>query len=90
YCPEPIDDDEQKLQTDEAEMYITGRIKFLEDDPGHQSMTGSFKPIDVGEWSKQVYVKESDKFFAAIAANDIETVQAYLKGGEFDLNNWDH
>ncbi|KAH6890099.1 ankyrin repeat protein [Coprinopsis sp. MPI-PUGE-AT-0042] len=90
YCPEPIDDDERKLQTDEAEMYITGRIKFLEDDPGRQSMTGSFKPIDVGEWSEQVYVKESDKFFAAIAANDIETVKAYLKAGELDLNNRDH
>jgi len=26
-CPEPIDDDERKLQTDEDEKYIRGRIK---------------------------------------------------------------
>ncbi|KAH6867498.1 hypothetical protein BKA70DRAFT_402642 [Coprinopsis sp. MPI-PUGE-AT-0042] len=90
HCPEPIDDDERRSQIDESGMYITGRIKFLEDDPGRQSMTGGFKPIDVGEWSEQVYVKDSDKFFAAIAANNVETVKAYLEAGEIDLNNRDH
>ncbi|EAU82414.1 ankyrin repeat protein [Coprinopsis cinerea okayama7 len=89
-CPEPIDDDEKELQAKESEMYITGRIKFIEENPGRQSMTGSFNPIDVGEWSEQVYVRQAEQFFAAIAANDIEAVKTHLKSEGIDLNNRDH
>jgi hypothetical protein len=42
----------------------------MQEDPGRQSMSGSFNPIDVGEWSGQVYVGETEKFFAAISCGD--------------------
>lgn len=28
-CPEPIDDDERELVVKEADLYITGRIKYV-------------------------------------------------------------
>lgn len=52
-------------------------------------MTGSFNPIDVGEWSEQVYVKETEKFFAAVSRNDVEAVREFIKS-EIDLNHRDH
>ncbi|KAK0490248.1 ankyrin repeat protein [Armillaria novae-zelandiae] len=70
HCPEPIDKDERSLREEEDKQYIRGRISFIEEDPGRQSMSGSFKPIDVGEWSEQVYVGPTDKVFTAIAVGD--------------------
>lgn len=88
-CPEPIDDDERELMASEDDKYIVGRIKFIEDNPGRQTMTGSFNPIDAGEWSEQVYVKETEKFFAAVARNNLDAVKEHIKA-EIDLNHRDH
>ncbi|KAL0948908.1 hypothetical protein HGRIS_009017 [Hohenbuehelia grisea] len=81
-CPDPIDDDEKALEKEELETYVKGRISFIAEDPGRQSMTGSFNPIDVGEWSDMAYVGETEKFFAAIAANDRAAVHAMIQEQE--------
>ncbi|KDR74215.1 hypothetical protein GALMADRAFT_123653 [Galerina marginata CBS 339.88] len=88
-CPKPIDDDEKALQKEEDENYIRDRIQFIEENPGRQSMTGSFNPIDVGEWSEQVYMKPTQQLFAAIAAHDRAAVQKLLGEG-IDVNQRDH
>lgn len=52
-------------------------------------MSGSFNPIDVGEWSGQVYIGETEHFFAAIAAHDEEAVSRLIEKG-VDINRRDH
>jgi ankyrin repeat protein len=52
-------------------------------------MSGSFNPIDVGEWSAQVYIGQMEKFFAAIVAQDSAAVADYIKKG-IDVNRRDH
>ncbi|KAF9530937.1 hypothetical protein CPB83DRAFT_849901 [Crepidotus variabilis] len=89
-CPEPIDDDERKLQEAEDEQYIRGRIKFIEENPGRQTISGSFHPIDDGEWSEQVYLKPTQKLFAAIAQQDRSGVQKLLSAEDIDLQQRDH
>ncbi|KAF7333042.1 Ankyrin repeat protein [Mycena venus] len=88
-CPVPIDEDERKLQAEEDEGYIRGRISFVEEDPGRQTLSGSFNPIDVGEWSAQVYIGPTERFFAAIAAHDRAGVARMLGEGQ-DVNRRDH
>lgn len=63
---------------------------FIEEDPGRQSMSGSFNPIDVGEWSEQVYVGPTEKFFTAIAAGDRSTIVNMLDNDGVDINRRDH
>lgn len=53
-------------------------------------MSGSFKPIDVGEWSDQTYITPSTKLFKAIAQHDRRSVQSILKSPEFDPARRDH
>ncbi|KAK0455652.1 uncharacterized protein EV420DRAFT_1692258 [Desarmillaria tabescens] len=89
-CPDPIDEDERALREEEDKQYVRGRISFIEEDPGRQSMSGSFNPIDVGEWSEQVYIGPTDKFFAAIAAGDREAVANLLQEQGMDVNRRDH
>ena len=52
-------------------------------------MSGSFNPIDDGEWSEQVYVKPTQKLFAAIAARDRDAAQNLIRE-EIDVNQRDH
>ncbi|KAJ7124475.1 hypothetical protein C8R44DRAFT_703945 [Mycena epipterygia] len=89
HCPAPIDEDERKLQAEEDEGYIRGRISFIQDDPGRQTLSGSFNPIDVGEWSAQVYIGPTERFFAAITAHDRAGVARMLADGQ-DVNRRDH
>jgi len=63
--------------------------RFIEENPGRQTISGSFNPIDVGEWSEQVYLKPTQQLFIAIAAHDRTTVQKLVKDG-IDLNQRDH
>ncbi|KAK7062773.1 hypothetical protein VNI00_000262 [Paramarasmius palmivorus] len=88
-CPDPIDEDENKLQKKEDEQCIRGRISFIEEDPGRQSMSGSFNPIDVGEWSEHVYIGPTEKFFAAIVADDRASVAKMIEEG-IDVTKRDH
>lgn len=52
-------------------------------------MTGSFHPIDEGEWSIQAYLGPVEKLFRAVGEGDLETVRDIVEGG-FDLQRRDH
>ncbi|KAF5361582.1 hypothetical protein D9757_011560 [Collybiopsis confluens] len=88
-CPKPIDEDERKLQEEEDKQFIRGRIAFIEEDPGRQSLSGSFNPIDDTEWSTQVYLGPLDRFFQAITALDRVAVAQMITEG-LDVNRRDH
>jgi ankyrin repeat protein len=55
-------------------------------------MTGSFNPIDDGEWSEQAYIHPAALLFQAIVEHDRATVQRLLKDKEaaVDLHRRDH
>ena len=63
--------------------------RFIEEDPGRQSISGSFNPIDEGEWSENAYVQATARFFGAISKNDVLAVKQMIEDGE-DLNRRDH
>lgn len=63
---------------------------FMQEDPGRQSMTGSFRPIDEGEWSEQAYIRPVTKLFSAIASHDRAAVSDFVKKNA-DSTKWrDH
>lgn len=53
-------------------------------------MTGSFNPIDVGEWSEQAYLGATERFFSAIALSDRESVKRMIAANEVAVNRRDH
>ena len=62
--------------------------RFIEEDPGRQSISGSFNPIDEGEWNETAYIQATAKFFSAISKNDVLAVKQMIEDGE-DLNRRD-
>ncbi|KAH9895597.1 ankyrin [Cubamyces lactineus] len=90
FCPEPKDDEEKELQQKEDESYVRGRVEFIKEDPGRQSISGSFKPIDEGEWSEQAYMGQTEKLFNAIVAGDRAAVAQILSQEGTDIDRRDH
>ncbi|KAI0059327.1 ankyrin [Artomyces pyxidatus] len=87
-CAEPCNEEEFKLRDAEDKVYIHGHVEFIADDPGRQTFSGSFNPIDEGEWSEMAYIQATAKFFNAIAAGDGATVRQMLADGEgFNLRD---
>ena len=41
------------------------QINYIKECPGWESISGSFNPIDIGGWSDQVYVKQTEVSFTA-------------------------
>ncbi|KAI0084195.1 hypothetical protein BDY19DRAFT_997912 [Irpex rosettiformis] len=89
HCPTAKNGEEKELQKEEDESYIRGRIQFIVEDPGRQSISGSFNPIDEGEWIEQAYMGPTEKFFAAIASHNQTAVVRMIKEG-IDVNRRDH
>jgi ankyrin repeat protein len=63
--------------------------RFIQEDPGRQSISGSFNPIDDGEWTEQAYIGEAEKLCKAIISFDRLTVLQMIKE-EVDVNRRDH
>ena len=63
--------------------------RFIQEDPGRQSISGSFNPIDDGEWTEQAYIGEAEKLCKAIISFDRVTVLRMIKEG-VDVNRRDH
>ena len=63
--------------------------RFIQEDPGRQSISGSFNPIDDGEWAEQAYIGEAEKLCKAIISFDRVTVLRMIKEG-VDVNRRDH
>jgi ankyrin repeat protein len=68
---------------------IMASDRFIEEDPGRQSISGSFNPIDEGEWSESAYIRATAKFFNAISKNDIVATGGMIEDG-VDVNLRDH
>ncbi|OBZ73133.1 hypothetical protein A0H81_06697 [Grifola frondosa] len=90
YCVAPATDEEKKLQEAEDNSYIRGRVEFVQEDPGRQSTSGSFKPVDVGEWAEQAYIGPTEKLFNAIVSEDRSTVSRIIQEKGTDLQRRDH
>jgi ankyrin repeat protein len=104
-CTEPRDEEEHELQDMQDKSYVRGRIsyvflpacrqlrsplhRFIEENPGRQSISGSFNPIDEGEWNELAYIQSKAKLFNAIAAGDLAGVTQMIGTGG-DINGRDH
>lgn len=63
--------------------------RFIQEDPGRQSISGSFNPIDDGEWAEQAYIGEAEKLCKAIISFDRLIVLQMINEG-VDVNRRDH
>jgi ankyrin repeat protein len=65
-------------------------LRFIKENPGRQSISGSFHPIDDGEWTEQAYIGESEKLCRAIQSFDRATVLRMINVDGVNVNRRDH
>ena len=62
----------------------------MEEDPGRQSISGSFNPIDDGEWAEQAYMGPTERLFNAIVIGDRAAVAKIIAADGSDIDRRDH
>lgn len=85
-CPPPLSQEEFELQEEESGLYVRDRISFLVRNPGQQLMTGSFRPIDTGDWTISAYRSPFEDLLNAIAQHDFELVRTVLSDRVANVN----
>ena len=84
------------FSTSEFESYRVSQkltliyTRFIQEDPGRQIISGSFNPIDYGEWSQQAYMGPTEKLFNAIVTGDRTTVFEIISAEGSDVDRRDH
>ncbi|OPB42070.1 hypothetical protein A0O28_0031870 [Trichoderma guizhouense] len=88
-CPKPVTPEEIEAAEKEAEIYISGKVTFLIDDPGRQQI-GSFNPLTEQDWTDMAYIGNTARLFQSIAENDAEDVLNWLSQEGADPNQRDY
>ena len=62
----------------------------MQENPSRQSISGSFNPIDDGEWSEQAYLGPTERLCNAIVAGDRAAVAKLISDDGFDIDRRDY
>ena len=88
-CPKPVTPEELEVAEKEAEIYISGKISFLIDDPGRQQI-GSFNPLTEQDWTDMAYVGNTARLCQSIVAGDVDDVLNWLSQEGAEPNQRDY
>ncbi|KAH6898608.1 hypothetical protein B0T10DRAFT_505216 [Thelonectria olida] len=88
-CPKPVTDEEIEIAEKEAEIYISGKVSFLIDDPGRQQI-GSFNPLTEQDWTDMAYVGNTARLCQSIVHGDLDDVLNWLtqEGADPNKRDW--
>lgn len=89
YCPKPITPEEEEVTEEESKIYISGKVDFIKDDPGRQTI-GSFNPITDKDWTEMAYVGNTARLCQAIVECDLDFVENWFKQEDSDANRRDY
>lgn len=79
YCPVPSTSEEVATQIEEDKTFVRGKMEFIKDDPGRQTI-GSFHPLTDDDWTAQAYITNvREDLCNACARGDVDVVKNLLK-----------
>ncbi|KAK2027141.1 hypothetical protein LX32DRAFT_454767 [Colletotrichum zoysiae] len=88
-CPKPVTPEELEVAEKEGEIYISGKVAFLIDDPGRQQI-GSFNPLTEDDWTDMAYVGNTARLCQSIVDGDVDEVRDWLSQEGADPNKRDY
>ncbi|OAA73258.1 ankyrin repeat protein [Cordyceps fumosorosea ARSEF 2679] len=88
-CPVPVTNEEKEVSEKEAEIYISGKVSFMIDDPGRQQI-GSFNPLTEQDWTDMAYVGNTARLCQSIVDGDMDDVKNWLSQEGADPNQRDY
>ncbi|KAF7562776.1 hypothetical protein G7046_g1351 [Stylonectria norvegica] len=88
-CPTPTTPEEIEVAEKEAQIYISGEVTFLIDDPGRQQI-GSFNPLTEQDWTDMAYIGDTARLCQSIVDGDEDDVLNWLGQEGADPNQRDY
>lgn len=89
FCPKPTTPEETEVADKEGEIYISGKVAFLIDDPGRQQI-GSFNPLTEDDWTDMAYVGNTARLCQSIVDSNVDEVADWLSQEGADPNQRDY
>jgi hypothetical protein len=88
-CPAPVTPEEKEVAEKEAEIYISGKMSFLIDNPGRQQI-GSFNPLTEDDWTDMAYIGNTARLCQSIVDGAVNEVKDWLAQDGADPNKRDY
>jgi hypothetical protein len=88
-CPKPVTPEETEVAKKEGEIYISGKVHFMIDDPGRQQI-GSFNPLTENDWTDMAYIGNTARLCQSIVDGDLDDVVDWLAQEGSDPNKRDY
>ncbi|KAM0330029.1 hypothetical protein ACHAQA_004199 [Verticillium albo-atrum] len=88
-CPKAVTPEEIEVAEKEGEIYISGPVTFLIDDPGRQQI-GSFNPLTQDDWTDMAYVGNTARLCQSIVDGNVDEVLDWLSQEGADPNQRDY
>ncbi|KAH8893115.1 ankyrin [Thozetella sp. PMI_491] len=88
-CPKPVTPEEIEVAEKEAEIYISGKVSFLIDNPGRQQI-GSFNPLTEDDWTDMAYIGNTARLCQSIVDKDNDDVLSCVSQEGFNPNKRDY
>ncbi|OLN95948.1 hypothetical protein CCHL11_05046 [Colletotrichum chlorophyti] len=88
-CPKPVTPEELEVAEEDNDIYISGKVSFLIDDPGRQQI-GSFNPLTDDDWTDMAYVGNTARLCQSIVDGDADEVLDWLSQEGADPNQRDY
>ncbi|KAL2364431.1 hypothetical protein RJZ56_002689 [Blastomyces dermatitidis] len=89
YCPVPVSDEEKAVAEEEGKKYLSGKIQFMKNDPGRQTI-GSFNPITDSDWTEFAYIGDTESLCRAIVEGDLAHVEKCCAQEDFNVDRRDY
>ncbi|KAK0624036.1 hypothetical protein B0T14DRAFT_428976 [Immersiella caudata] len=88
-CPVPVTPEEKEVAEKEGEIYISGKVSFLIDNPGRQQI-GSFNPLTEDDWTDMAYIGNTARLCQSIVDGAVDEVKDWLAQEGADPNKRDY
>ncbi|KAM0287752.1 hypothetical protein ACHAQH_000283 [Verticillium albo-atrum] len=88
-CPKAVTPEEIEVAEKEGDVYISGPVTFLIDDPGRQQI-GSFNPLTQDDWTDMAYVGNTARLCQSIVDGNVDEVLDWLSQEGADPNQRDY
>ena len=88
-CPVPKNDEEVDVAAEEGKIYVSGKLTFMKDDPGRQTI-GSFNPLTSDDYTEQAYIGNTAELCLKIVDCELYFVEEWCARADSDINRRDH
>ena len=87
-CPQPENEEDHEIASEESKIYVSGDLEFMKDDPGRQAI-GSFHPLTQDDWTEMAYIGNTEELCQMICDGNLGYVKEWCLRSDTSIDRRD-